>query len=170
MGRCGSKFRNGPDSYLKMQPGAVSEPVYYNSWYRHGVDDKRRVQIPAKWRSEQPEILTLIVWPKATVKQACLLVLPPAEWLALVQKLKAMPFHDSKAEALRLLLGSASDRVSLDKGGRICLPDGMAKAVGITNEALLVGLVDRFQIWNPARFNEMAPMDEQLWPEAISQI
>jgi len=29
-----------------MQP---SETIYYNSLFRHGVDEKRRVQIPAKW-------------------------------------------------------------------------------------------------------------------------
>jgi MraZ protein len=154
-----------------MQPdAATSEPVYYSARYRHGVDEKRRVQIPAKWRSAKPEVLTLIVWPKATVKEACLMVLPPGEWVALVQKLKALPSYDPKAEALRLLLGSASDRVMLDKGGRICLPEGMAKAVGIENEALLVGLVDRFQIWNPQRFAEMSPLDDQLWPEAIKQV
>ena len=24
--------------------------TYYNSLYRHGVDEKRRIQVPAKWR------------------------------------------------------------------------------------------------------------------------
>src|SRR5437899_3647770 len=128
-----------------------SEPVYYTSSYRHGVDGKRRVQIPAKWRPAQPEVLTLVLWPKGTMPEACLLVLPPKEWQDLVQKLKAMPFADPKAEALRRLLGRKSDRVTLDKGGRICLPEGMAKAAAIEKEAVLVGLLDRFKIWNPER-------------------
>jgi hypothetical protein len=37
----------------------------------------------------------------------------------------------------------------LDKAGRICLPEGMARAAGIKDEAVLVGLLDRFEIWNP---------------------
>src|SRR5438034_4012382 len=41
----------------------------------------------------------------------------------------------SKAETLRRLLGKKSDRVTLDKGGRICLPDAMAKAAAIGKEA-----------------------------------
>ena len=108
-----------------------SEPVYYNSLYRHGVDEKRRVQIPAKWRTPETEVLTLVLWPKGVMPEACLLVLPPKEWEALVQKLKAMPFADPKAETLRRLLGKKSDRVTLDKGGRICLPEAMAKAAAI---------------------------------------
>jgi MraZ protein len=153
-----------------MQPNDSIEPIYYSSCYRHGVDDKRRVQVPAKWRSPKPEVLTLILWPKRTMPEACLLVLPPAEWHSLVQKLKEMPFADPKAEALRGIVGKKSDRVTLDKGGRICLPEGMAKAADIGGEAMLVGLVDRFEIWNPERYAAASAVDDQLLPEAFKLI
>jgi MraZ protein len=147
-----------------------SEPIYYNSLYRHGVDDKRRVQVPAKWRPSDGAVFTLLVWPKGSTAEACLLVLPPDEWAALVQKLKAMPFADSKAQALRHLLGKKSDRVTLDKGGRFCLPEWMAKAVGIGSEAVLVGLVDRFEIWNPERYEAASAVDTELLSEAFKLI
>jgi len=147
-----------------------SEPIYYNSIYRHGVDEKRRVQIPAKWRPARPEVLTLVLWPKATMPEACLLVLPPLEWEALVQKLKAMPYADPSAEALRGLLGKKSDRVTLDKGGRICLPEAMAKSAIIDKEAMLVGLVDRFEIWNPERYLAASAVDDEMLPEAFKLI
>jgi len=147
-----------------------SEPIYYNSFYRHGVDEKRRVQIPAKWRPARPEVLTLVLWPKGTMPEACLLVLPPQEWVALVQKLKGMPYADPNAEALRRLLGKKSDRVTLDKGGRICLPEAMAKAAAIDKEAMLVGLVDRFEIWNPERHLAASAVDDALLPEAFKLI
>jgi len=153
-----------------MPSNQPSELIYYNSLYRHGVDDKRRVQIPAKWRPADPEVLTLVLWPKGTMPEACLLVLPPKEWEALVQKLKAMPFADPKAEALRRLLGKKSDRVTLDKGGRICLPEAMAQAAAIDKEAVLVGLLDRFEIWNPARYQTASAVDDELLPEAFKLI
>jgi len=151
-------------------PEEPNEPIYYNSTYRHGVDEKRRVQIPAKWRPATPEVLTLLLWPKGTMTEACMLVLPPREWEALVQKLKAMPYSDPSAEALRRLLGRKSDRVTLDKGGRICLPDAMAKAAAIDKEAMLVGLVDRFEIWNPERHLAASAVDDQLLSEAFKLI
>jgi len=147
-----------------------SEPIYYNSLYRHGVDEKRRVQIPAKWRPARTEVLTLVLWPTRTNPEACLLVLPPKEWEGLVQKLKAMPFADPKAEALRRLLGRKSDRVTLDKGGRICLPEAMAKAAAIEQEAILVGLLDRFEIWNPERYQAANAVDDALLPDAFKLI
>ena|SRR2546426_51489 len=147
-----------------------SEPVYYTSSYRHGVDEKRRVQIPAKWRPVRPEVLTLVLWPKGTMPEACLLVLPRPEWEALVQKLKVMPYADPNAEALRRLLGKKSDRVTLDKGGRICLPEALAKAAAIDKEAMLVGLVDRFEIWNPERHLAASAVDDELLPEAFKLI
>jgi MraZ protein len=154
-----------------MAPPDQFEPIYYNSLYRHGVDEKRRLQIPAKWRPSTPDTqFTLILWPKGTVREACLLVLPPAEWEGLVQKLKAMPYSDPKAEALRRLIGMKSDRVALDKGGRICLPDGMAKTVGIEKEAVLVGLLDRFEIWNPDRYEAAMAVDQELSVEAFKLI
>src|ERR1044072_1763767 len=100
------------------------EPIF-QARYRHGVDEKRRVQIPAKWRPSETEILTLVLWPKGALPEACLLVLAPRDWEALFQQLNSMPFPDAKAEALRRLIGKKSDRVTLDKGGRICLPEGM---------------------------------------------
>ncbi len=153
-----------------MQPNDSIDQIYYNSRYRHGVDGKRRVQVPAKWRSPKGEILTLILWPKNDLPEACLLVLPPAEWNGLVQKLKAMPFAEPRAQALRHLVGMNSDRVTLDKAGRICLPEAMAKAAAIEQDALLVGLVDRFEIWNPDRYAAASAKDNELLSEAFKLI
>jgi len=87
-----------------------------------------------------------------------------------VQKLKAMPYADTKAQALRRLLASKSDQVTLDKSGRLCLPEAMAKAVGIDKEAVLVGMFDRFEIWSPERYSLASVVDEELSSEAFKLI
>jgi MraZ protein len=151
-------------------PG-TNEVIYYNSLFRHGVDEKRRVQIPAKWRPTEPDVeFTLILWPNGAQPDASLLVLPPVEMKALAEKIRLMPFADPKASALRRLLGSKSASVALDKGGRICLPESMAKVVGIDKEAVLVGLVDRFEIWSPERYETVSAVDAALLPEAFKLI
>jgi MraZ protein len=81
-----------------------------------------------------------------------------------------LPFKDPNAEALRRLIGGKSDRVSLDKAGRICIPEEMAKAVAIEKEALLVGMVDRFEIWNPERHRAAVATDEERLDEAFKMI
>jgi MraZ protein len=146
-----------------MLTGAANETIYYSSVFRHGVDEKRRVQIPAKWRPLDPNVeLSLILWPHGNMNEACLLVLPPTEWKSLADKLKVMPFMDSKATVLRRLMGTKSAQVALDRAGRICLPEEFAAAIGIVNEAVLVGLVDRFQIWSPERHQIVSAEDEAM--------
>lgn len=148
------------------------EPIYYNSLYRHGVDEKRRIQIPAKWRPAEPEFqFTMVLWqPEGTARESCLLVLGPEAWRVLVEKVKAMSYAGSQAQTLRRNLGKNSDRVALDKAGRICLPEAMAKAVGLEKEAVLVGLLDRFEIWSPKQYEAISAMDDRLLPEAIKLI
>lgn len=155
---------------LVMQPEPTSEEIYYTSTYRHGVDEKRRIQIPAKWRSEKPQVLTMVLWPKGTMTEACVLVFPPAEWAALVQKVKSKDLHEMKVQALRNLLGRRSDRVVPDRAGRICLPEAMAKAAAIENEAMLVGMLDHFAIWNPDRYAASSVVDDQMLFEAFQLI
>lgn len=168
MRRCGRLGEN--PIAIAMSPNESIQTTFYNSKYEHGVDDKRRVQIPAKWKPGNAETeLTLIAWPGPTGEK-CLMVLPPDVWADLVGKLKAMPFSDPNAEALRRILGRDSDRVTLDKAGRICLPEELAKAAGIDKQALFIGLVDRFQIWSPDRYSRVAPADDILAPTAFKLV
>ena len=150
-----------------MDANATSAPTYYNSLYRHGVDEKRRVQIPAKWRpAESGTEFTLIVWPKAK-EGPCLRVLPPQEMAELMRDIDAMPNGDPNKVVLKRFIGSESVQVTLDKAGRICLPEEMSKAAGIADAAVLVGLLDRFEIWNPERYEKVRAADAIMAQEAF---
>jgi MraZ protein len=150
-----------------MEPDESIEPTYYNSAYRHGVDEKRRVQIPAKWRPTKPGIeFTLVVWPK-TKEGPCLRVLPPAQMASLMQEISAMPSSDPNKGVLKRFIGSESVQAPLDRTGRICIPEEMAKAAGITDQAVLVGLLDRFEIWSPERHDKVKASDVIMAQEAF---
>ena len=112
----------------------------------------------------------MILWPNGDQPDACLLVLPPAKMAALVDKIQAMPFADKTAQSLRRLIGGQSASAAVDKAGRICLPDDMAKRVGIGKEAMMVGMLDRFAIWNPERYETVKAGDAVLLPEAFKLI
>lgn len=150
-----------------MELNETTEPKCYNSLYEHGVDEKRRVQIPAKWRpSKESTELTLVLWPKAK-EGPCIRVLPPPQLAKLMREVDAMPNSDPSKVVLKRFIGSGSVQVTLDKGGRICLPDKMAKEAGIENEAVLVGLLDRFEIWSPARYEQVKASDAIMAQEAF---
>jgi MraZ protein len=150
-----------------MEPNESSGPTYFNSEYRHGVDEKRRVSVPAKWRPTKAGTeLTLVLWPKAK-EGPCLRALPPQKMADLMRDIDAMPNTDPNKGVLKRFIGSKSVQVTLDSVGRICLPDEMAKAAGIKDEAVLVGLLDRFEIWSPERYGKVAASDEVMAQEAF---
>ncbi|MEI6393465.1 MAG: hypothetical protein WCT12_20460 [Verrucomicrobiota bacterium] len=150
-----------------MESNETVAPKYYNSLYRHGVDEKRRVQIPAKWRPEEPGTeFTLVLWPKGN-EGPFLRVLPPKQMAKLMQDIDAMPNGNSSKGILKRVIGSESVQAPLDKAGRICLPDGMAKAAGIGDKVVLVGALDRFEIWSPERYKLVANSDAIMVQEAF---
>jgi MraZ protein len=144
--------------------------MLFNSKYLHGIDEKRRLQIPSKWRPEQDGTeFTVIVWPKHQAG-TCLRVLPPHKLEKLVSEIEAMPNSDPRKDVLRRVVGVNSEQVTLDKAGRICLPEEMAAAAGIKNEAQLVGMLEQFEIWDPARYKNVATADAVHLAEAFGTI
>jgi len=138
---------------------APNKKIYFNSRYLHGVDEKRRVQIPAKWRSDTDGVdFTVIVWPKHQAG-TCLRVLPLEKLEKLVAEIEAMPNSDPRKDVLRRVVGCNSEQVTVDKAGRICLPEEMARAAGVKHEALLVGMLEQFEIWEPARYKHVEAAD-----------
>jgi MraZ protein len=150
-----------------MSDAKKDEPIYYNSRFQHGVDEKRRVQIPAKWLPQKAGVeLTLVLWPRE-IAGACIRVLPPEQMAKLMQSIDEMQNSDPRKVVLKRLIGSGSAQAGVDKSGRICLPDEMARKAGLKNEAVLVGLLDRFEIWNPDRYEQVQAADAALAQEAF---
>lgn len=151
---------------------ATSENVRitFKGAYDFGVDDKRRVQVPAKWRPAEGTLLSVHVWKAEGQRHPCLMVLPPATARKLEERLESMSFSDPKAEALRRLLGADCDDLTLDSAGRICLPEKLANKANLGKKAVLVGLFDRFQIWNPEFYADTQVTDEVARPDAIKLI
>ena len=94
---------------------------------------------------------------------------PLAPNTELMRKIEERSAPEKKA-SLKRRLGSKSVQVTLDSVGRICLPDEMAKATGITKDAVLVGLLDRFEIWSPERFEKVTASDEIMAQEAFKMM
>lgn len=153
-----------------MSENAISAVTVYNSTYTHGVDEKRRVQIPAKWRPSEPNSeLTLVLWTK-NKEGVCLRLLPPQELTKLMADIAALPNSDPSKTALKRFIGSNSVQVSLDKAGRICIPEAMATKAMITDQAILVGLMDKIEIWSPKLHAAVEAADAVISQRALDMM
>ena len=150
-----------------MEASKTTPPVYYNSCYQHGLDERRRLQIPARWRPEQEGTeLTVMLWPKHKAG-ACLRVLPPEQMAKLKADIDALPNSDASKVTLKRFIGAESVQLALDRVGRICLPDELLRKAGISGEAVLVGLLDRFEIWEPSRYEQVKVADAEMATQAF---
>jgi len=146
-----------------------NKPLYFHEEFRHGIDGSRRVMLPAKWRPKDANmVFRVLPWPVNV--QECLLVLPPERWDLMVQKLKLTKMQDPRVAALERVLGGTSAALALDKVGRLCLPENLAKAAALEREAVFVGRLDKFEIWTPARYEVSTVQDKILAASVIDQI
>ena len=147
-----------------MASGDNIATTIFNFRYRHGVDEKRRVQIPKPWRPEDLATeFTLMLWSKSP-HGPCLRMLPRAQFDKLMQDIDAMSGSDPLKAVRKRTLGSWSLQVTFDKTGRICIPDVLANAAGIlpNQEVWLVGLTSSFEIWNPERLAKVDEADKEM--------
>ena len=116
--------------------------------------------IPAKWRPEEKVEFKVLLWPLRNPR--FLLVLTPERWQVMLNKLKAKSLTDEKAAAWERFIGENSAAMELDRVGRFMLPQELAEGAGLTTEAQFVGRVDKFEIWDPARYQEQLQRDRSI--------
>jgi MraZ protein len=139
--------------------------ITYSLVYRHSLDDKRRLPVPFRWRPKDPMDFQLVVWPKHRAG-TCLRVFPPTAWAKFRAEIEAMPDMSAKP-ALKRMIGSFSTSLKLDAAGRLSIPEEMASEADISTQAVLVGLLDRFEIWSPTRYAEAKAQDSATWKQAL---
>jgi MraZ protein len=133
----------------------------YDGQFNHGLDDKRRVQIPAKWRPASGEMVwKALLWPRQDLQGHYLVVVSAAAHASIMARLSANSMADERGlKVLRFFSRNSGDLV-MDKAGRVCIPDNLAKGAGIEKDAVLVGMWDRFEIWSAERFNQTVASED----------
>lgn len=121
--------------------------------YVHQVDDKGRLSLPASFRRDVEEGPLVALQADGD----SLMLLPPATWRIMADRLMELRRTRPDQRAFVLEITSKAVEVSPDKQGRILIPARLLQAVGITGTALLVGALDRIEVWDPERYEETRP-------------
>lgn len=122
--------------------------------FRHKLDAKGRLSLPADFRREIPE--TLMVTQSPTDDH--LMVYDVDGFSAWVDSLFAKDggysTSNPKHIALRRVLNSRAKRVDLDGSGRIGISAELRSAADLEKEVVLVGNTDHFEIWDAKRWDD----------------
>jgi MraZ protein len=101
-----------------------------------------------------------------TLLDECLAVYPPSEWTRLEVQLGALPAFSRPVKALTRLLTSRAADCELDGQGRILLPPTLRLATGILREVVVVGVLNRFEVWRPDAWASFLKDSERLLDDA----
>ncbi len=114
------------------------------------LDAKGRMNIPARHR----DALSVQCEGRVTLTKhphGCLLLFPRPVWEVHREQIAGWPM--SARAWQRIFLGNASD-VEMDSAGRILISPELRSAVGLSRDAMLLGMGSHFEVWDAAKLEE----------------
>ena len=132
--------------------------------YRHSIDAKGRIIMPAKFREELGAKFIL-----TKGLDNCLFVYSLGEWELLEAKIRELPL--SKARNMqRFFFASAAD-VEPDKQGRVGVPPALREYAALNKDVVIAGNATRAEIWDKDAYDKlMSELTSDMIVETMEQI
>lgn len=115
--------------------------------YLHAVDPKKRLSLPAKFRTELGKRVIV-----TRGLDQCLFVFPLGSWKKLVQKIGELSIGSTESRGFNRFMLSGAVELEVDAAGRIVIPEFLKTFAGINDRVVLAGINDRVEIWEEARW------------------
>ncbi|PYZ97918.1 cell division/cell wall cluster transcriptional repressor MraZ [Alteribacter lacisalsi] len=133
--------------------------------YRHNIDEKGRMIIPAKFRENLGSSFVI-----TRGLDQCLFVYPEEEWRHLEQKLKALPFTKKDARAFTRFFFSGAAECELDKQGRANIAGVLRSYAKLEKECVVIGVSNRVEIWSKEIWETYVEESEDSFAEIAEGI
>ncbi|MCL5958868.1 MAG: division/cell wall cluster transcriptional repressor MraZ [Chloroflexi bacterium] len=117
--------------------------------FEHSVDEKGRLAIPAKFRGKFADGLVV-----TRGLDKCLWIFTTAGWSTLAEKIAKLPLSQANARSFQRMMFSGAVDCQLDQQGRFVLPGFLRSYADIGDEAVIIGVLGRVEIWSKARWEE----------------
>ena len=134
------------------------------------LDAKGRLAIPMRYRDsirEQSDGQLVLTY--SAFDSGALYLYPETEWERVRDEVTGLSTFNSGHRSLqRKLVGSAST-VEPDGNGRIQLPQTLRQVAGLEKRVVLLGMGNRFEIWNETILNQKRVEEERSLDEAASE-
>ena len=134
------------------------------------LDAKGRLAIPMRYReSIQEQSGGQLVLTYSAFDSGALYLYPEKEWERVRDDITGLStFNPGHRSLQRKLVGSAS-AVEPDGNGRIQIPQTLRQVAGLEKRVVLLGMGNRFEIWNETILNQKRVEEERSLDEAASE-
>jgi len=134
------------------------------------LDAKGRLAIPMRYRESIQELCGgRMVLTYSAFDSGALYLYPEQEWERVRDEVTGLStFNPGHRSLQRKLVGSAS-AVEPDGNGRIQIPQTLRQVAGMEKRVALLGMGNRFEIWNEDVLNQKRAEEERSLDEAASE-
>lgn len=119
----------------------------------HSLDDKGRLSVPRRLLAGQAfgsdGRLTLVL---TLGFEGCLFLFTEEGFAKAVARLETQAFAGEEKRNMQRLFFSKAQSVELDDKNRLSVPEKLKELAGIDRELVIVGLVDRAELWPKAKW------------------
>lgn len=133
--------------------------------FNHKIDSRGRVNIPSKLRENLNGNFYL-----TKGLDNCLFLFPEDEWKVFEEKLKTLPLTNRNARAFVRLFFAGACECSLDKQGRINIPNNLIDHSKIEKEIMIIGVGQRIEIWGKEQWDSYNESDNISYDDIAEQM
>lgn len=117
--------------------------------YKHILDSKKRVAIPAKFRKELGRKIII-----THGLDNCLWIYPTKSWEKVAEKLSGLSLGQADTRSFNRFMLAGAVEAEIDSIGRILIPDFLKEFAGLDTDVIMAGVYSRVELWNEKRWNE----------------
>jgi MraZ protein len=121
--------------------------------YRHSIDRKGRLILPAKFRDIYKEYgIERFFLTRGLDK--CIFMFSEDEWRTQEQKFRNLSFTKNQTRSFNRMLFSGAVDVVPDKQGRFVVPPYLKDYAEIKRDTVVIGISNRIEIWDEKRWQD----------------
>lgn len=135
--------------------------------YLYTVESKGRIAVPAKLRKTLSALGGIVI---TRGFEQCLYLYPQEEWKKVEEFIRGLSFLDARQRNFGRTLFQWAMDAELDTQSRISVPQELLKYAGITNDVLIIGVVDRIEMWDPAVYEEYQKLQPETYETVVERV
>jgi|SRR4030095_8903484 len=133
------------------------------------IDEKGRIIIPAKFRKhilpEANNIMSVTLG-----RDKCIWLFPSHEWLKVIETIRSTNPYTQDEVSMRRQMLFDTDELSIDAQHRILIPAELLKKAGIKKDILMIGQIERIEVWNPDVYEKYLKESPESYEEVMQKV
>jgi len=135
--------------------------------FRCSLDEKGRLLIPARMRTEIPG--SMVILTRGVEK--CLWLFPPEEWKTFSENLiGSTSLFQEKSRLIQRRMIAPAQEAEFDKMGRIIIAQTLREYAELKKECIVLGLKKYMEIWSVASYQLYLDENEAKFKEAAEEL